>query len=116
MTKELQALAWSVLPKEFKEEVKFEYHRVATKASKEEYDLGFMHAHEGMFGSHNLTSDAEGEEMLTVSRKRPQECFHFHNGHCSFAVKEINLPNGETIYYAKCDPYCEYFTPKTEKQ
>ena len=70
MTKELQDLAWSVLPKEFKEEVKFEYHRVATKASKEEYDLGFMHAHEGMFGIHDLTSDAEGEdEMLTVPRK-----------------------------------------------
>lgn len=61
MNKELQDLVWSILPKEFKEEVKYEYHRVATKASKEEYDLGFMHAHEGMFGLHNLTSDAEGE-------------------------------------------------------
>lgn len=60
MNKELQDLVWSILPKEFKEEVKYEYHRVATKASKEEYDLGFMHAHEGMFGLHNLTSDAEG--------------------------------------------------------
>lgn len=74
MDKTLQGLAWNCLPKEFKEEVKYEYRRVATKASKEEYDLGFMHAHEGMFGIHNLTSVAEGEEeVLTVSRKRVQE-------------------------------------------
>lgn len=71
MNKELQDLVWSILPKEFKEEVKYEYHRVATKASKEEYDLGFMHAHEGMFGIHNLTSDTEGEvELLHVTRQK----------------------------------------------
>lgn len=77
MTKELQDRVWKhFLPKEFKEEVKYEYRRVATKATKDSYDLGFMHAHEGMFGHHNLTSDAEGEdEMLTVSRKRVQEMY-----------------------------------------
>lgn len=75
MNKELQDLAWSCLPKEFREEVKYEYRRVATKATKDEYDLGFMHAHEGIFGIHNLTSDAEGEEMLTVSRKRVREMY-----------------------------------------
>ena len=52
----------------------------------------------------------------TSNDQRPQECFRFHNGHCPFAVKEIRLPNGETIYYAKCDPYCEYFIPKPDKQ
>lgn len=51
----------------------------------------------------------------TPTDQRPQECFRFHNGHCGRAIKEANLPNGETIYYAKCDHYCEYFTPKTEK-
>lgn len=73
MKKELQDYVWQKcgLPKEFKEEVKYEYNRVATKARKDEYDLGFMHAHEGMFGIHNLTSNAEGDdEMLTVSRKQ----------------------------------------------
>ncbi len=75
MTKELQGVAWSVLPKEFKEEVKYEYCRVATKASKDEYDLGFMHAHEGIFGIHNLTSDADGAEILCVFRKRVQEMY-----------------------------------------
>lgn len=73
MNKELQDLAWRSLPKEFKEEVKFEYLRVATKVIKSNYDLGFMNAHEGMYGIHNLTSDAEGEdEMLYVSRKKVQ--------------------------------------------
>ena len=70
MNKELQDLAWSCLPREVKEEVKFEYYRVATKAQKDEYDLGFMHAHEGMFGIHNLTSDAEGEEMLYCEKSK----------------------------------------------
>lgn len=69
MNKELQDLAWSLLPKAFKEEVKYEYRRVATKVIKSNYDLGLMNAHEGMYGHHNLTSDAEGEEMLTVPRK-----------------------------------------------
>ena len=73
MDKELIDRALACLPREFKEEVKYEYRRVATKATKDSYDLGFMHAHEGMFGHHNLTSDAEGEdEMLTVSQKRVQ--------------------------------------------
>ena len=77
MTKELQDHVWSILPKEFREEVKYEYSRVATKAIKSSYDLGFMHAHEGMYGHHNLTSDAEGEdEMLHVSRKRVQDEFN----------------------------------------
>lgn len=70
MDKQLQDRVWSILPKEFKEEVKYEYNRVATKATKDQYELGFMHAHEGMYGYHNLTPDAEGEEeMLTVPRK-----------------------------------------------
>lgn len=77
MTKELQDHVWSILPKEFREEVKYEYSRVATKAIKSSYDLGFMHAHERMYGHHNLTSDAEGEdEMLHVSRKRVQDEFN----------------------------------------
>lgn len=56
------------------------------------------------------------KKTMKKTEQRPQECFRFHNGHCPFAVKEINLPNGETIYYAKCDPYCEYFIPKPDKQ
>lgn len=79
MNKELIDKAWACLPRDFKEKVKFEYHRVATKARKEEYDLGFMHAHEGMFGIHNLTSDAEGEEMLTAMKWKVQEQYANYN-------------------------------------
>lgn len=58
MNTELQDKAWSVLPKEFKEEVKKLYREFAF--TREGYYVE-------LFGLHNLTSDAEGEEMLTVS-------------------------------------------------
>ena len=79
MTKEISDLTWSVLPKEFKEEVKYEYSRVATKAIKSSYDLGFMNAHEGMYGIHNLTSDAEGDEMLTYEKSKVKDLLQWCN-------------------------------------
>lgn len=66
MNKELQDKAWSVLPKEFKEEVKKLYREFAF--TREGYYVE-------LFGRHNLTSDAEGEEMLTVSRKDVVELY-----------------------------------------
>lgn len=63
MNKELQDLAWSLLPKEFKEEVKdifTEYSNTKFSAVRSELM--------NIFGIHNLTSDAEGEEILTVKR------------------------------------------------
>lgn len=79
MTKELQDLAWSVLPKEFKEEVKNLY-KVALDASNSPHDpddrkwgnyrVALL---EKLFGYHNLTSDAEGEEVLMVPRKALQQ-------------------------------------------
>lgn len=66
MKKELIDKAWACLPREFREEVKRLYRE-------------FTFTREGyyaeLFGKHNLTSDAEGEEMLTVSRKRVQEFY-----------------------------------------
>lgn len=61
MTTEIQNKVWSCLPKEFKKEVKKEWRKAYfsdTKATLEYF-----------FGKHNLTSDAEEEEMLTVPRK-----------------------------------------------
>lgn len=57
MTKELQDLAWSLLPKEFKEEVKKIYCTPGHCA--EVYTLL-----QNLFGAGNLTSDAEGEDNL----------------------------------------------------
>lgn len=60
MNKELIDRAWACLPKEFKEEVKKEY--------RKGYVCETLTMFITLFGRHNLTSDAEGEEMLTVSR------------------------------------------------
>ena len=67
MDKTLQDLAWSCLPKEFKEEVKKEY--------RKGYVCETLTMLITLFGHHNLTSDAEEEGMLTVSRKRVREMY-----------------------------------------
>lgn len=81
MNKELQDLTWSLLPREFKEEVK----RVANNFSRRTSGIlgrertlaeTFLNEFIDLFGRHNLTSDAEGEEMLTVPRKKVQELFN----------------------------------------
>lgn len=74
MTKDLQDLAWTCLPKEFKEEVKKEY-LVHHEGGDMKYSYGYSDALTDFFGEHNLTSDAEGEEMLMVSRKKVQELY-----------------------------------------
>lgn len=81
MNKELIDIAWSCLPREFKEEVKRMYksqnasYRVIS-SSLEKLDLkNSIEALEYVFGIHNLTSDAEGEEMLCVPRKKVQEMY-----------------------------------------
>ena len=83
MTKDLQDLAWSCLPKEFKEEVKKLYIETEIELSKKKGSTdnltqllrGMNRQLAYLFGIHNLTSDAEGEEMLTVSRKKVQESY-----------------------------------------
>lgn len=75
MNKELQDLAWSVLPKEFKEEVKKEW-QTANDEERFPHDAFLRGCYSTMvllFSYHNLTSDAEEEEMLTVRRKKVQE-------------------------------------------
>ena len=64
MTTELQNKVWSLLPKEFKEEVKKEYYHDDSNP----FELAQL---EAIFGIHNLISDEEEEdEMLCVSRKQ----------------------------------------------
>lgn len=70
MNKEIQDLAWSLLPKEFKKEVKREY--------RKGYVCETLAMLITLFGHHNLTSDAEGEEMLTVSRKQVLEIYQYN--------------------------------------
>ena len=73
MTTELQNKVWSILPKEFKEEVKEIYSNAIIY-----HPCGYNHKTDllkYLFGRHNLTSDEEGEEMLTVSRKEVRSIY-----------------------------------------
>lgn len=73
MNKELQDLAWRCLPREFREEVKnvtqrYSYRALALFGKERQLANKFYDDFINLFGRHSLTSDAEGEEMLTVSR------------------------------------------------
>ena len=76
MTTELQNKVWSILPKEFKEEVKEIYSNAITY-----HPCGYNHKTDllkHLFGHHNLTSNAEEEEMLIISRKEVQEQYQMY--------------------------------------
>lgn len=79
MDKTLQDLAWNCLPKEFKEEVKELYKH----ENKVLAPIDGVTTLNEIFGLHNLTSDAEGEEMLTVSRKKVQEMYAHYDKICN---------------------------------
>lgn len=73
MDKKLQDLVWSILPKWFKEEVKkvariYSGRTSALFGAERHLVNKFLDEFIGLFGRHNLTSDAEGEEMLTCNR------------------------------------------------
>lgn len=76
MPKELQDLTWSILPKEFKEEIRRIWSvegdcAIKYKSELHKHSTDFLYE---LFGD-NLTSDAEGEEMLTVPKKTVLEMF-----------------------------------------
>lgn len=79
MNKKLQDLVWSVLPKAFKEEVKELYDgcikMMDIRPSASQIYANQLSTLEGIFGIHNLTSDAEGEEMLYVKAKTVREMY-----------------------------------------
>lgn len=102
MNKELIDRVWKYyLLKEFKEEVKAEYHRTSIMGVKGQYELGILHTYENTFGYHNLTSDAEGEEILCVSRKRVQEMYSVFE---KFKDKDDTCFNLATLFGSKCLP------------
>ena len=71
MNKELIDRAWACLPRELKKEVKKEYYHDDSNP----FELAQL---EAIFGIHNLISDAEGEEMLIISRKEVQEQYQMY--------------------------------------
>ena len=70
MNKDQQDLAWVSLPKEYKEELKRLYFEGIKKRK-----INRVAIYKSLFGSHNLTSSTESEEMLIVERKKVQEVF-----------------------------------------
>ena len=75
MNTELQNKAWSVLPKEFKEEVKDIYLNAVVY-----HPCGYNHKTDllkYLFGNHNLTSDAEKEELLTCEKYKVEEALNY---------------------------------------
>lgn len=82
MNKELQDLAWSLLPKEFKEEVKRIWsvevdcaNKYKSEMHKNRTDLLYELFGEHLHWQNNLTSDAEGEEMLMVEKRKVQDVY-----------------------------------------
>ena len=72
MDKTTQDLAWRVLPKEFKEEVK-RMHRIADSDVDQ---MIVMITLENVFGHQNLTSDSEGEETLICEKSKVQRAYN----------------------------------------
>lgn len=75
MDKTTQNLAWSVLQKEFKEEVKEIYSNAITY-----HPCGYNHKTDllkYLFGRHNLISKAEGEESLTCEKYKVEEALNY---------------------------------------
>lgn len=91
MNKELIDHVWKhCLPKEFKEEVKKEW-QTANNEERLPHDAFLRGCYSTMvllFGYHNLTSDAEGEEMLTVEKGKVQ--FMFDGLECTRVNDEYN--------------------------
>lgn len=97
--KQVQDLAWKCLPKEIREHLKCVY--------KSEYvsDRGYqptriMELLLSLFGHHNLTSDAEPEEMLIVPRNKVQEKWQrAYEQEAKYSKAEQNPTTREELYY-----------------
>lgn len=104
MNKELQDRAWSILPKEFKEGVKKEYY----DDNSNPFELAQL---EAIFGIHNLTSDAEGEEMLACEKGKVHAIYAYNEEILSADPTHSGawlLKNKLTeLFGPKCLPYEE---------
>ena len=120
MTIELQNKVWSILPKEFKEEVK-RMHRIADSDVDQ---MIVMITLENVFGHQNLTSDAEGEETLICEKSKVQRAYNTSRE----IVKAENLDSRmysmhtqimcvlESIFGSKCLPDEEPLSQKTSEK
>ena len=77
MTKEQQNLAWACLPKEARDNIGYSYKNSPCGSWEE-------NLFEEIYGEHNLTSDTEPEEMLTVSRSMIQNKYAYNENILKF--------------------------------
>lgn len=106
MNIELQDLAWSVLPKEFKKEVRNEYKYILSQAEwvVQAYLRGRLRMMRDLFGEHNLTSDAEiEEELLAAPRSKVTELYRKFkkdgSNACLYAAATLDV-----LFGSKCLP------------
>lgn len=114
MNKELIDRAWACLPREFKEKVKKKYARCVKIDEDDNSNLPAYAVKsaitrrallENLFGIHNLTSDAEGEEMLTVKRSDViNEFDKLHKLSYKAADLQVGLNAFRTLFGSKCLP------------
>lgn len=112
MDKKTQALAWSVLPKEFKEETKrlsqyYSRHVSALFGMERQRADNFYREFVSLFGIHNLTSDAEGEEMLMCVKGQAVKLYDIANR--AFAINGDKWYQGymkamQDLFGSKCLP------------
>lgn len=117
MNKELQDLAWAILPKEFKEDVRTIYaatmRMVDKRESAEQIYVNKLSTLEGIFGFDNLTSDAEGKGMLTCEKSKVQRLyaeqsdFRDQKDDClwkDYEVRDVILMVLQELFGSKCLP------------
>ena len=75
MTTEQQNTNWACLPKETRTAIRLDYNNVLHNPRLDKFDSVYLAAFEDIFGKHNIASDTEPEEMLTIPRKDVQEFY-----------------------------------------
>jgi hypothetical protein len=115
MNKELIDHVWKhCLPKEFKEEVKKEW-QTANDEERFPHDAFLRGCYSTMvllFGYHNLTSDAEGEEILTCEKSKVQAVYKTSKeivnneqyGTCQYSMHTQIMCVLENLFGSKCLP------------
>lgn len=113
MKKELIDHVWKhCLPKEFKEEVKKLYIEFYNEKPHSDCSYGYLGLLIKLFGIHNLTSDAEGEEMLMCEKSKVQAVYKTSKeivnneqyGTCQYSMHTQIMCVLENLFGSKCLP------------
>lgn len=121
MDKELIDRAWACLPREFKEKVKKKYARCVKIDADDNPNLpayavksaiSRMALLEKLFGIHNLTSNAEGEETLICEKSKVQRAYNTSReivkaenpGTLMYSIHTQIMCVLESIFGTKCLP------------